>query len=203
LPTALSKLEKQQPLTDGRRERTRSSRAKITSAIMELIEAGEPTPSAAQIAQVAGVGLRTVFRLFDDKDTLFKEITSIIEAKVFPLIAVPLKGENWKERLFAIAERRAVIFEMIMPYRISASVRRFKSEYLMKSYHQMVGLERTLVEAILPPHVLDDPLRAKSLHLVLSFHSWRLLRQDEKLSAKKSHAVVVQMLNDILRHIPD
>jgi AcrR family transcriptional regulator len=196
-------LEKQQPLTDGRRERTRSSRAKITSAIMELIEAGEPTPSAAQIAQVAGVGLRTVFRLFDDKDTLFKEITSIIEAKVFPLIAVPLKGENWKERLFAIAERRAVIFEMIMPYRISASVRRFKSEYLMKSYHQMVGLERTLVEAILPPHVLDDPLRAKSLHLVLSFHSWRLLRQDEKLSAKKSHAVVVQMLNDILRHIPD
>jgi AcrR family transcriptional regulator len=203
LPAALSKLEKQQPLSDGRRERTRSSRAKIVTAIMGLIETGNPTPSATQIAQEAGVGLRTVFRLFDDKDTLYKEIATVIERRVFPLIAVPLKGDNWKERLFSIAERRAVIFEMIMPHRVSASIRRFQSDYLMQSYHQMVGLERTLVEAILPPHVLADPLRAKSLHLVLSFHSWRLLRHDEKLSVKKSHAVVVQMLNDILQHIPD
>jgi AcrR family transcriptional regulator len=203
LPAALSKLDKQQPLSDGRRERTRSSRAKITTAIMELIEAGDPTPSAAQIAQEAGVGLRTVFRLFDDKDTLFKEIATVIEGRVFPLIAVPLKGDDWKEKLFSIAERRAVIFEMIMPYRISVGVRRFQSDYLMQSYHQMLGLERTLTEAILPPHVLADKLRAKSLHLVLSFHSWQLLRQDEKLSAKRSQAVVVQMLNDILQHIPD
>ncbi len=170
---------------------------------MELIEGGEPAPSAAQIAQSAGVGLRTVFRLYDDKDGLYREIAKVLEAQVFPMIATPLKGDNWKEKLFSIAQRRSVIFEMIMGYRISASVRRFQSDYLMENYHNMVGLERTMVEAILPPHVLADPLRAKSLHLVLSFHSWRLLRQDEKLSVKKSHEVVVQMLNDILPHIPD
>jgi AcrR family transcriptional regulator len=201
LPAALSKLDSQPPLRDGRRERSRSSRTKIITAIMQLIEAGDPSPSAAQIAQSAGVGLRTVFRLFDDKDTLYREIATIIEAQVFPMIATPLKGDNWKEQLYAIAERRTVIFEMVMGYRISAGVRRFQSDYLMQSYHQMVGLERMLVEAILPPHVIADKARAKSLHLVLSFQSWRLLRQDEKLSVKKSHEVVVQMLNDILPHI--
>ncbi len=200
---AILQQDKQAPLTDGRLERSRSSRAKIVSAIMQLIEDGDPSPSAAQIAKSAGVGLRTVFRLFDDRDALYQEITKEIEAKVFPIMAKPLKGNNWKEKLISAADRRAVIFEMIMPHRISASIRRFQSEYLLERYHRMVGMERSVIEAILPPYVLADKKRAKALHLALSFHSWRLLRQDENLTVKQSYAVVVQMIDDIIAHIPN
>jgi AcrR family transcriptional regulator len=203
LAKAPSKLELHVPLPDGRRERSRSSRAKIVSAIMMLIEEGDPAPSAAKTAQSAGVGLRTVFRLFDDMDSLYQEITEVIEARVFPIMAQPLRGSNWRAKLIAAADRRAIIFEMIMPHRISASVRRFQSAYLLERYHRMVGLERAAIMAILPAHVLADKKRTTALHLALSFHSWRMMRQDENLSVKQAYAVIVQMVKDIIAHIPD
>jgi AcrR family transcriptional regulator len=198
-----SKLEQNVPLLDGRRERSRSSRAKIVSAIMMLIEEGDPSPSAAKTAQSAGVGLRTVFRLFDDMDSLYQEITAVIEARVFPIMTQPLRGADWRAKLIASADRRAIIFEMIMPHRISASVRRFQSNFLLERYHRMVGLERAAIMAILPPYVLADKKRTTALHLALSFHSWRMMRHDEGLTVKQAYAVVVQMVKDIISHIPD
>ena len=46
------------PLTDGRRERSRSSRSKIVAAMLDLVGKGDVAPSAARVAEVAGVGLR-------------------------------------------------------------------------------------------------------------------------------------------------
>src|SRR3546814_10246722 len=48
--------------SDGRRARSRSSRRRIVAAMVELIEGGDLMPSAARVAEEAGVGLRTVFR---------------------------------------------------------------------------------------------------------------------------------------------
>lgn len=199
----LSKVETGPALADGRLERSRTSRAKIVSAIMVLIERGNPSPSAAQVAKEAGVGLRTVFRLFDDMDTLYREIFQVIEAKIYPMIAVPLRGKDWRAKLRALADRRAVVFEMIMPFRISSSVRRFQSDFLLERHHQMVGMERSLIEALLPPHVLADKKRAKALHLALSFNSWRMLRHEEQLTVKQSYAIVLQILEDIIVQFPE
>ena len=72
---------KDKPHPDGRRQRSQASRAKIVTAFMELIESGDPSPSAARVAKRAGVGLRSVFRHFDDMDSLYAEIDGILNAK--------------------------------------------------------------------------------------------------------------------------
>src|SRR3546814_16377411 len=41
--------------SDGRRERSRSSRRRIVTAMLDLIEGGDPMPSAARVAEEAGV----------------------------------------------------------------------------------------------------------------------------------------------------
>ena len=189
------------PLSDGRRERSRSSRSRIASAMLELVAKGEVAPSAAQVAEVAGVGLRSVFRHFKDMDALYREMSEEIEARVLPILLRPPEGTTWQQRLTDLAERRARIFEAIMPFRISANIRRFESPYLMQDYRRLLRLEAETLEAHLPEHVRADTLGARGLNVILSFNTWRLLRHDQGLTVEEAKAVVRRMLDDALAQL--
>ncbi len=191
------------PLTDGRRERSRSSRSKIIAAMLDLVGNGDVAPSAARVAEVAGVGLRSVFRHFDDMDELYKEMGDVIEARVMPIILQAPSGETWKEKLIDIADRRAKVFETILPFRISANLKRFQSPYLMQDYRRMLRLESETVEAHLPPVVMDDVAAARGLNVILSFQTWRLLRHDQDLPVDDAKAVVRRLLIDAMAGMPD
>lgn len=190
-------------MTDGRRERSRSSRARIVTAMLELVGKGDVAPSAARVAEVAGVGVRSVFRHFDDMDALYREMGEVIEARVLPTILEIPAGETWKARLLDIAGRRAKIFETILPYRISGSLKRFQSEFLMQDYKRMLRLESATVDALLPPAVRADRLGAHGIDVILSFQTWRLLRHDRELPFEDASAVVRRLLEDAMSRLPD
>jgi len=188
---------------DGRRERSRSSRARIVSAMLELVGNGDVSPSAARVAEVAGVGLRSVFRHFDDMDALYREMCDAIEAKVIPIIMEVPIGDTWKDRLLHTADKRARVFEAILPYRISANLKRFQSEFLMQDYKRMLRLESESLDAQLPPSVRDDTLGARAINVILSFQTWRLLRHDQELPVADACAVVRRLLEDAMSRLPD
>jgi len=56
--------------TDGRHERAARSRAAVVDAALDLLRERGELPTAQEIADRAGVSLRTVFRHYDDMDTL-------------------------------------------------------------------------------------------------------------------------------------
>ena len=188
---------------DGRRERARSSRARIVAAMVELVGKGTLSPGAAEVAAVAGVGLRSVFRHFADMDSLFREMTEAIEAQVLPIMLRPPAGATWQERLHDLAERRASIFEAIMPYRIAAGLRRFSSDYLMEDHRRMLRLEKETLEAHLPEAVRADAAATAALGVILSFSTWELLRRERGLAVADARAVVNRMLEDMLARLPD
>lgn len=190
-----------EPLRDGRRERSRSSRAKIVRAMLELVGGGNIAPSAAQIAVAAGVGLRSVFRHFDDMETLYREMADQIEATVLPITLQPLEATEWRDRVRELAARRAMVFEMILPYRLSANIRRFESAFLMEGYRRMLALERSLLEAVLPPAVLADKVQVDMLLVPLSFQTWRLLRHDQQLEVPSATRIVRQLVEAILARV--
>ena len=191
------------PMADGRRERSRSSRAKIVSAMLELVGKGDVSPSAARVAEVAGVGLRSVFRHFDDMDALYREMGEAIEARVLPTILQVAVGATWKEKMTDIAGRRATVFETILPYRISANLKRFQSAFLMQDYRRMLRLESGTVEAQLPPSIKADFTAVRGLDVILSFQTWRLLRHDQELTVDDAGAVVRRLLEDAMARLPD
>lgn len=191
------------PLADGRRERSRSSRSKIVAAMLDLVGKGDVAPSAARVAEVAGVGLRSVFRHFDDMDELYREMGGVIEAQVMPIILQAPSGDSWKEKLLDIADRRATVFETILPFRISGNLKRFQSPYLMQDYRRMLRLETEIIEAHLPASVKADVTGAHSLNVILSFQTWRLLRHDQSLTVEDAKAVVRRLLNDVLAGMPE
>jgi AcrR family transcriptional regulator len=188
---------------DGRRERSRSSRSKIVAALLDLVGKGDVAPSAARVAEVAGVGLRSVFRHFDDMDELYREMGEVIEAQVMPIILQPPSGATWREKLFDIADRRAMVFETILPYRISGNLKRFQSPYLMQDYRRMLRLESDTIESYLPVMVKADVVGTHGLNVILSFQTWRLLRHDQELTVDEAKAVVRRLLGDAMAGMPE
>lgn len=186
------------PSADGRRERSRSSRARIVQAMLDLVGGGHIAPSAAEVAEQAGVGLRSVFRHFDDMDSLYSEMSDAIEVRLMPVLLKPLAATEWKPRVRELAERRMTVFETMLPYRISANIKRYQSSFLMQDYKRLIRLERQGVEALLSPAVLADSAQTNALLAPLSFQTWRLLRHDQELPVEAARAVVLRLVNAVL-----
>lgn len=171
--------------------------------MIELVRSGDTAPQAARVAEVAGLGVRSVFRHFEDMETLYREMGEAVAEQVRPIVLQAPVGETWKDKLFDIAKRRAIIFETILPFRVSASLRRFQSPYLMEDYNRLLALEFASVTAQLPPTVANQETLRHSLFLVLGFQSWRALRHDHQLSPEAASAVVNDLLTSLLSALPD
>ncbi len=170
---------------------------------MELIANGELNPSAARVAEEAGIGLRTVFRHFDDMDALYAEITATIAERVMPIVTAPYAGDDWRAHVRELAKRRVRVFEAMLPFRLAANIKRYQSPFLMGQYARVVTLERELVLRLLPAPVLARRIPVEALCAALSFQTWRALRHDQGLSAEDAGAVTAHMVEALIGTVPD
>ncbi len=187
---------------DGRRERSRSSHRRIVEAMMELIAGGDLMPSAARVAEEAGIGLRTVFRHFDDMDSLYGEISATIAERVLPIVTAPYAGDDWRAHIRELARRRVRVFETMLPFRLAANIKRYQSPFLMGQYGRVVTIERELVLRLLPAHVLSHRITAEAICATLSFQNWRALRHDQSLSSEEAGTVTAHMVDALIATLP-
>ena len=185
-------------IVDGRRRRGRDNRDRIVAAMMALVRAGEVRPSAEQVAARADVGLRTVFRHFEDMDALYSEISRAMEAEVRALVDRPFEAADWRGRLIEEVERRARMFEAIRPFRRAAVAVQHRSKFLKPDYARAVAELRERLTRILPPAFRDDPARLEALDLVMSFEAWDRLRDAQALSPDRAKAVIEAAVASIL-----
>jgi AcrR family transcriptional regulator len=184
---------------DGRRLRSEDSRERIVQAMLALIGAGIVTPGAEAVAAKAGVGLRTVFRHFENMETLYQRIDTRITAEVRPMADAPFKAREWKGKVSEILTRRARIFERIMPFKIAADVHRYQSPFLAAQMGWFVREQRAVLLAILPSDRQADTDLVESLDLLLSFDTWRRLRKDQKLSIARAQQTLDQLIRAVLK----
>lgn len=175
---------------DGRRQRSNRSREQIVHAMIELIRAGEMTPAAARVAEKAKVGLRTVFRHFEEMDTLNQEISAIVAAEILPLVEKPFEGPTWRAQLEELLERRAHIYERVMPLKIAGSLQRFRSKFLMEDYNRFLRMERAGLKRVLPQKIIGDTVLFHAIEMAVGFQTWRRLRQDQGLAPRDALGVM-------------
>lgn len=185
---------------DGRRQRGEASRGKIVQAMLALIGEGRVTPSAEAVAARAGVGLRSVFRHFENMESLYQEINAMISAEVRPVARRPFVSVDWRARVIEVVDRRIAIFERIMPLKIAADAHRHRSDFLAAQAADFVREQRAALNAVLPSDRRDDPLLLESLDLLLSFDAWRRLRRDQHLPWPLARAVLLRLVE---RTLPD
>ena len=175
--------------TDGRRQRADLSRRRIALAMLELARAGEPAPSAERVADLAGVGRRTVFRLFSDMEGVYREMHALMVARIAPMFAAPFVATTWRAKVDELIERRARMFEDMRAIKSAAEIHRHASTFLQREHVRITKLQRDTLMAILPESVKADSDRIEALDLALSFEAWRRLRQEQKLASKQAIAV--------------
>ena len=183
---------------DGRIQRSQRSREKILRAYWELMLGGDMEPSAAAIAEHAGVGLRSVFRHFDDLDTLLLELMSLCYDEVTPQFLKPLKSINWKDQILELVERNVEIWERIKVPHTAGELGRFKSQILMDDYKRSRNLEISGIRAILPKDINNYDNVLFALDSTLSFSTMRRLREDRKLSIPKVKSIMSLLVKSIL-----
>ena len=172
--------------SDGRRQRSNRSRDQIVRAMIELVRAGEMQPAAARVAEKANVGLRTVFRHFEEMETLNREISAIVDKEILPIVEKPFLGKTWRDQLEELLQRRADIYERIMPLKIAGSLQRFRSPFLMKDYNRFWRMEREGLKRVLPPKIVNDAVLFSGIEMATGFQAWRRLRHDQGLSPADS-----------------
>jgi AcrR family transcriptional regulator len=183
---------------DGRRQRTVDSRARIVSAMLELTHAGHISVSAELVAERANVGLRTVFRHFNDMDSLYREMSLAIEKRIREEVSFSVAATGWRERLDEMIRRRTGVFEKIAPYKRAEAAHRHRSKVLGQDIDRMNTFMREMLRSVMPPAVAKDQLLFEALEMVLSFESWERLRREQMLSPRRAREVLEGAVGKLL-----
>ena len=181
---------------DGRRRRSQDSRARIVAAMLELIHGGEITPVAEQVAERAKVGLRTVFRHFDDMDSLYGEMSHVIEAEVLEVVHRPFKGTTWQARVLELVERRGQAFERIAPYKRASDANRHRSRFLAERHAELTTVSREILRQQIPAQLARELFEA--IDLLLSYEAWSRLRNEQSLTPRRAREVLEGAVSRLL-----
>jgi TetR/AcrR family transcriptional regulator, regulator of autoinduction and epiphytic fitness len=195
-------------VTDGRVRRGAANRSALVEALVALYEQGELAPTAAQIAQRAGVAVRSVYGHFGDVETLAAEVSERqwhVHGRLMD--AQPIAG-TLTERIDELVARRAELFEAIAPVRRAAMLHAHRSDTIAANLHRLARRLRAQVAATFAPE-LGSPnvaaagrARATDLldaaDLLLAWESWERLRTQQGCAAARARRVLAGALVRLL-----
>ena len=130
---------------DGRVRRGERTRAAIVEALLGLVADGELHPTARQIAQRAGVSVRSIFQHFDDLEGLYGDLVRVQAARVQPLVEDLRSEGSLDERIDALVRQRAALFEAITPMRHAIGTRARRSPTLTRRVRELSEVRAHLV----------------------------------------------------------
>ncbi|MDX2170431.1 MAG: TetR/AcrR family transcriptional regulator [Deltaproteobacteria bacterium] len=191
------------PPGDRRRARSATTRAKVVEAMLALLEAGEPQPTAPRIAAHAGVSLRSVFQHFDDLEALFAAAAARQGERLTPLVApLPVAG-TVATRAAALAAQRARVYEAIAPVRRAALLQEPHSRAIARHLDAFRAAMRDDVARLFAAELQRLPAAERrevhaGLAVAVSFSTWNSLRRHQGLGVGAARGVVARTLRALL-----
>lgn len=183
---------------DGRRLRSERSRQATIDATLAFMEEGVLVPTAQQISDRAGVGIRTFFRHFADMESLFQAVDNEIRESYESMFLGGDRVGTLAQRIEHAVERRAKAYEAIKNTVLSTLAQRWRYEMLRKNYARYQrGLRKDLGDWLPELKSLSSPQR-EAVDGVASFEMWHRLREHQGLSNKACIEIVVGLLNGLV-----
>ena len=185
-------------IIDGRRKRSERSRAAIITATLNLIDNGNFVPTARQIAEEAGIGLRSFFRHFDDMEALMDTIDQHMRGYYEPLFVRPFKDGTLEERIEDIVIDRSEAYERLKKLMMTSQAQLWRSEVMQKNYaRNQKGLRKHL-EKWLPELKSQNPANREAAHAAASFENWHRLRQHQGLNLSDARMAMIVGITSLL-----
>lgn len=184
---------------DGRRLRSERSRQAIIDASMALIAEGVLVPTAQQISDRAGVGIRSFFQHFSDMESLFATVDEQSREDVEALFVGGDRNGTLDERILHAVERHAAGYENQKNSILSTAAQRWRSETLRKNYARYQRGLRKDLDDWLPELKLLPVSQREAIDAVASAEMWLRLRDHQGLSKKASIETIVSTLTLLLK----
>ena len=167
-------------------------------ALFELVGEGILQPTAQQVAETAGVGIRSVFRHFADMDSLFAELDARLQADALPLLRGDPPVASVERRACALVECRIAFFEKIAPFKRAGTIQRWRSEFLRGQHGVLVRALRADLLRWLPELRRAPADLVEAFDLALSFESWDRLRTDQRLGRDRARDALLRTVLALL-----
>ena len=174
---------------DGRRQRSQTSRDKIITACLELCEQGVLVSTAQEAADQAGVSLRTVFRLFNDMESLYVEMNRLLQRRFAPYLQGDKSGDL-QTRVKGLVAARARLYEESGPYMRSTLSQLWRYQTLEDNYRRTIKDLRRDLEEWLPELTTIDDASRSAIDGLIAFENWDRLRRYDNRSAKDCETVL-------------
>jgi TetR/AcrR family transcriptional regulator of autoinduction and epiphytic fitness len=189
---------------DGRLARGLRARTAIVDAMLALIGAGDLRPSAARVAERAGVSLRTVFQHFRDMETL---LDAAGERQRTRLAAIykPLPDTGaLATRVQAFVPQRAALLEDVAPVRRAALLHAPFSAVVSRRLRDFRELKAREVRRVFARELAALPAAQRrtataALILATSWSAWEELRAHQRLSVAQARRVMQHAIEAIVR----
>ena len=189
---------------DGRRLRRAQNRLAVIEALGELHREGNYEPSAAEIADRAGLSQRSLFRYFDDVDDLYRATIEHHIEEAAPLLEVTVPGgAPTADKARRLAEARVALFDLIAPAAKAARITGWRHEVMAAQIRRGRAFYRAQLAELFADELAAMPDDRSSAALaaadvIAGFESYDLLRHDQRMSKGRVAAIVEQALVDLL-----
>lgn len=186
--------------TDGRRLRREQNRAAVVETLIELYEEGRYDATAAEVAERAGISLRSVFRYFDDTDDLARAAIERMHATARPLLRIDASPDDDVEtRLDALVRGRIAMWRAVAPAARAARMRAPVSPVVAAEIAAARAYLRRQLQSLFARE-LDGarPHALAAADVLLSFESVELLLEDHRLSRSRAATVLTDALRALL-----
>lgn len=188
---------------DGRAARGRRTREAVVEAVIALLGEGDVRPTAARVAERAGVSLRSVFQHFTDLEDLFATVADRQFALLDGLPPEPAADQPLDRRIAAFAEFRAALLERLTPVRRAAMLQEPFSAVVRERLDAVRRANRRELERVFAAELEELPEEARgdllaALRLFASWSAWETLRREQGLSVVAARRVLEQMVAALL-----
>jgi AcrR family transcriptional regulator len=186
------------PSSDGRRQRSERSQTAIIEAALSLMDEHTLVPTAQQIADRAGVGIRSFFRHFADMDSLFLAADEMLISSYEALFEVDDRSGRLASRVARAVDLYGNAFDKLRPIILCTQAQLWRSPKLRENYAWHQKRLRKELELWLPEvSAMPKDLR-EALHAVASFDMWHRLREHQGLSPKASADIISLLVMDLI-----
>lgn len=186
-------------VVDGRRARSERSKQAIIDASLALMEEGILIPTARQISDKAGVGIRSFFRHFEDMDSLFAAIDTQVRDYNEAMFLGGDREGTLEQRILHAVERHGEAYEKQRNMVLSTTAQLWRSETLRKNYARYQRGLRKQLEDWMPEIKQLSRSQREGVEAASSFDMWHRLRYHQGLGKQPAIDVVVGMLTALIK----
>jgi len=185
---------------DGRRARRHRSRDLAVDALLDLLGEGVLRPTAQQVAERAGVSLRSIFRIFDDVESLNAAAAARQLSRIRHLFVDVVATGALADRVAVVIDINARLYEAITPIRRAALRAAPESPALQEQLARARGWLLGEVDRVFAAELAAaDATTASAVEMALSFEAWDQLRAGQGLSAARAASAVQHTVSALLR----